>query len=51
LIAAIKLALLKKRPLLIWDYLLGFWKAKRNKKPFLVTNEQAKFIRNYRIQK
>ena len=50
-IASAKLAMLKKKPLLFVDYIKGFWKAKSAKKPLLVTEEQAKFIRNYRLQK
>ena len=50
-IASAKLAMMKKKPLLFFDYLLGFWKAKSNQKPLLVTAEQAKFIRRYRIKK
>jgi hypothetical protein len=37
--------------LLFFDYIKGFWKAKSANTPLLVTNEQAKFIRNYRLQK
>lgn len=50
-IASAKLAMLKRKPLLFLDYIKGFWKAKGAKKPLLVTEEQAKFIRNYRLQK
>jgi glycosyltransferase involved in cell wall biosynthesis len=50
-IASLKLALMKKKPLLFLDYIKGFWKAKWSKKPLLVTEEQAKFIRKYRVQK
>lgn len=50
-IASIKLALMKKKPLLFLDYIKGFWKAKWSKKPLLVTEEQAKFIRKYRWRK
>ena len=50
-IASLKLALRKKKPLLFLDYIKGFWKAKSAGKALLVTNEQAKFIRNYRWQK
>ncbi|WP_310378459.1 glycosyltransferase family 2 protein [Flavobacterium sp.] len=50
-IAAAKLAMMKKKPLLFIDYIKGFWKAKSAKTPLLVTKEQAKFIRNYRLQK
>ena len=51
LVASAKLAMMKKRPLLFTDYLRGFLGAKSQKKPFLVTPEQAKFIRNYRWRK
>ena len=50
-IASAKLAMMKKKPSLFIDYLNGFWKAKSAKKPLLVNDEQAKFIRNYRLQK
>ena len=50
-IASLKLAFLKGKPLLFFDYIQGFWKAKLNHKPLLVTDEQAKFIRNYRWKK
>jgi glycosyltransferase involved in cell wall biosynthesis len=50
-IASAKLALMKKKPLLFIDYLQGYWKAKWAKKEWLVTQEQAQFIRNYRWKK
>lgn len=50
-IAAAKLALMKKNPLLFIDYMNGFWKAKAANKPLLITKEQAKFIRKYRLKK
>jgi len=50
-IASAKLAILKKKPLLFIDYINGFWKAKAAKTPLLVTTEQAKFIRKYRLKK
>lgn len=50
-IAALKLATKKKKTLLFIDYLKGFFKAKREKQPYLVNDEQGKFIRNYRWQK
>lgn len=50
-IASAKLAMMKKKPLLFIDYINGFWKAKSAKTPLLVSKEQAKFIRNYRLQK
>ncbi|SHN06901.1 glycosyltransferase family 2 protein [Flavobacterium xinjiangense] len=50
-IASAKLALMKKKPFLFLDYIKGFVKAKSAKTPLLVTPEQAKFIRKYRLQK
>jgi glycosyltransferase involved in cell wall biosynthesis len=50
-IASAKLAMMKKKPLLFIDYIKGFWKAKAAKTPLLVTTEQAKFIREYRLKK
>lgn len=50
-IASAKLAMMKKQPLLFLDYIKGFWKAKAAKTPLLVTEEQAKFIRKYRLKK
>ena len=50
-VASIKLAMMKKKPLLFIDYVKGFWKAKVLKKQLLVTNEQASFIRKYRWKK
>ena len=47
-IASVKLAFLKKKPLLFLDYLSGFFKAKSSQKQLLVTNDQAQFIRKYR---
>lgn len=50
-IASAKLSFMKKKPLLFFDYIQGFLKAKWNKKPLMVNAEQAKFIRNYRLKK
>ncbi|RTZ09555.1 glycosyltransferase family 2 protein [Flavobacterium sp. GSP27] len=50
-IASAKLAIMKKKPLLFVDYISGYWKAKVAKTPLLVTEEQAKFIRKYRLKK
>ena len=50
-IASAKLAMMKKKPFLFLDYIIGFWNAKSEKKPLLVTQEQARFIRNYRWSK
>ncbi len=50
-IASAKLSMMKKKPLLFFDYIQGFLKAKSEKKPLLVNEEQAKFIRQYRLKK
>ncbi|MFC5684329.1 glycosyltransferase family 2 protein [Flavobacterium sp. MAHUQ-51] len=50
-IASAKLAMMKKKPLLFFDYIQGFLKAKSEKKLLLVNEEQAKFIRQYRLKK
>jgi len=50
-IASAKLAMMKKKPLLFIDYIQGFLKARSSKKSLLVTPEQARFIRNYRLKK
>jgi len=50
-IASAKLSMMKKKPLLFFDYIQGFWKGKASKKPMLVNAEQAKFIKSYRLQK
>ncbi|MFA9189864.1 glycosyltransferase family A protein [Flavobacterium sp. FZUC8N2.13] len=50
-IASAKLSFMKKKPLLFFDYIQGFLKAKSEKKPLMVTQEQAKFIRSYRLKK
>lgn len=50
-IASAKLAMLKKKPFLFFDYIQGFLKAKAAKKTLLVTEEQARFIRSYRYKK
>ena len=51
LIASAKLAMMKRKPFLFLDYIKGFVKAKSAKTPLLVTPEQAKFIRKYRLKK
>lgn len=50
-IASLKLALKKGRPLLKIDYLNGYFKAKRNRIPFLVSEKEGQFIRKLRWQK
>lgn len=51
LIASAKLALMKKKPVMFSDYLRGFLKAKKEKRPFLVSEEEGRFIRNLRWKK
>ncbi len=51
LIASAKLALLKKKPAFFADYLRGYLKAKKEKQPFLVSEEEGRFIRNLRWKK
>ncbi|MBB1150242.1 glycosyltransferase family 2 protein [Myroides sp. NP-2] len=48
LIASLKLAMRKKKPLLCLDYIRGYFIAKAKKMPFLVNQKQGKFIRQYR---
>ena len=50
-IASLKLASRKGKPFLFIDYIMGFWKAKSSGKILFVTEEQAKWIRNYRWKK
>lgn len=50
-IASIKLAILKNKKSLFRDYMLGYYKAKRAKRPFLVTEEEGRFIRKLRWKK
>lgn len=51
LIASLKLATRKKKPLLCLDYVQGYFMAKANREPFLVNEKQGKFIRQYRWTK
>ncbi len=51
LIASVKLAVLKKQPHLIKDYLIGFIKACIQHKPYLISKQEGKFIRNLRWKK
>ena len=47
-LASAKLAYKKRSLRLFWDYMKGYFKAKREKQPFLVTPEEGKWIRAYR---
>lgn len=51
IIASIKLSFRKKSPLLTLRYLKGFFHAKKQRIPQLVTKEQAVFVRQYRWRK
>ncbi|MHA7059678.1 glycosyltransferase family 2 protein [Aquimarina sp. M1] len=50
-IASVKLALLKKQPRLIYDYVTGFLKAHKEQQSFLVTEPEGDFIRKLRWKK
>lgn len=50
-IASFKLAIKKKKPLLLKDYLTGYFKAKADKTPFLVSKKEGAFIRRLRYKK
>lgn len=47
-LASVKLAYKKRSLRLFWDYMKGYFKAKKEKQPFLVTPEEGKWIRAYR---
>jgi glycosyltransferase involved in cell wall biosynthesis len=47
-IASVKLAALKKNLFLVRDYLTGYFRAQKERRPMLVSPEQAKWIRKYR---
>ncbi len=51
LIASGKLAFKKKSPALLKDYIQGYLKAKKEKQPFLVSEEEGRFIRKLRWKK
>lgn len=50
-IASVKLAFKKGKPFLAVDYLSGFFKAKKSVSPFLVSEDEGRFIRKLRWQK
>jgi len=50
-IASAKLAYLKKDMRLFKDFLSGYFKAKKEKQPFLVTKQEGRFIRKMRWDK
>ncbi|HZH69650.1 MAG TPA: glycosyltransferase, partial [Flavobacteriaceae bacterium] len=51
LIASIKLSFKKGKPFLAVDYLSGYFKAKKSESPFLVSEDEGRFIRELRWQK
>ena len=50
-ISSAKLAYMKRKPSLFLDYMLGYFRALWQRKPLLVSADQAQFIRGYRWQK
>lgn len=48
LIASLKLAAKKKKPIFLRDYLKGYLKARQEKMPFLVSEKEGAFIRKLR---
>ena len=50
LIASLKMAFKQRKPQALIDNMYGFFEAKKEKKSFLVTTEEGKFIRNLRWQ-
>lgn len=48
LIASVKLAFRKRKFYLFKEYLQGYFKAKKEEKPFLVSEKEGKWIRKYR---
>tara|TARA_R110001632_G_scaffold24795_3_gene68747 strand:- start:983 stop:1834 length:852 start_codon:yes stop_codon:yes gene_type:complete len=47
-IAALKLSVKKKSLGFFFDYIRGFIRAKRNKKPYLISTDEGAFVRAYR---
>lgn len=50
LIASLKMALKQRKPQAVMDNLYGYLEAQKEKKPFLVTEKEGKFIRQLRWQ-
>lgn len=51
LIASIKMAIKHQKPKVFWDNMMGFFKAKKERSPFLVNQDEGKFIRQLRWKK
>lgn len=49
-IASVKMTFKQGKLRLLWDNLAGFTEAWKNKTPFLVTREEGRFIRRYRLK-
>lgn len=47
-IASVKMAMMHNKPKVIIDNLRGYFKAKKDQTPLIVSKEEAQFIRNYR---
>jgi len=47
-LSALKLAYKKRKMPLLWDYLMGYLKARGEKMPFIVSEKEGAFIRAYR---
>lgn len=47
-IAALKLAFRKKKIRYFFDYIQGYFRAKRAQKPYLITSEEGVFVRSHR---
>ncbi len=48
LIASAKLAILKMNPFAFLHYIIGYYRAKKKKRPFLVSQDEGRFIRKLR---
>jgi len=51
LIASVKMALMNKKPKVVLDNLSGYFEAKNNQTPLIVSDQEAQFIRAYRWKK
>ena len=51
IIASLKLALLKRKPLFFLDYIIGYFQAKKANLAFLVSEKEGEFIRKLRWKK
>jgi glycosyltransferase involved in cell wall biosynthesis len=49
-LASLKMAVSQRRPHFIWNNMIGFLKSRVSKEPFVVSADEGKFIRSYRIK-